>query len=615
MKRYELVLVLIVFLAGMALRLSSPQLMGIEHFDEGVYASVLWHDGNTGVPYPSRHLYAPPLLSELIAWSSLLTGGAEWAPFLPALVLGCCTIPLVWYMARRMFGGVAGLFAAIIVALSDFHIQYSRMALTDVPALFFILAAIGLGLEGIERRSPRIMAVAGFVTGIAWWTKYTGWLPLAVVAAGSAIWWIRSGRRSLRLRGLLGLVGMMVAVAGLTFFPWWLSLQTAGGYSAISANHAGFLQGFDVWVRHLAIQLVCQLRIDGLSGAVSVGFGILAAGFARWLKLRSFTWNRSDVHLDSFPPNRVAIRFLLAGLSIGFIGLSIPSPLLLTCLSIGGISGVVMWRVLQRLYDRRLRQDLSPVEGWEVPLFAEDLNWAPRIDPDLTAATVGVWFVALLTVTPLYHPYVRLMFPLVSATWMASAAGIGWWIESNLSVARRGAMYFRQLTWVDRAGQIAVSALTGAIILTALNSGVGVPPAGHEDRTSLSRAALEVTKLCDSDEGTKDIPAIVYAFGEPALLYHLNRAGTIGVPVADLGAKPAVLKGQPIPSFLVFGPNAKMSPGFWDQLLREEQRLRHVADVEFQPSTAVLFDLYTPQYLRDHPELFTQKLEVYRILR
>ena len=111
----ELAIVCALFLLGVALRNAAPERMEVEHFDEGVYASVLWHDAVVGSPYPARQLYAPPLLSTLIEAFALIPGCARMAPFLPSLLAGALTTLILWRLVRSWFGSAAGLFVAAIV--------------------------------------------------------------------------------------------------------------------------------------------------------------------------------------------------------------------------------------------------------------------------------------------------------------------------------------------------------------------------------------------------------------------------------------------------------------------------------------------------------------------
>ncbi|MFN9969112.1 MAG: glycosyltransferase family 39 protein, partial [Phycisphaerae bacterium] len=92
---------------------------------------------------------------------NLLPGLHSWVPMLPALIAGILTPLVFWRTARAWFGSAAGLFAVAIVSLSDFHIFYSRTALTDVPVLLFIILSVNRGIFGIQNCSVRSMILAG----------------------------------------------------------------------------------------------------------------------------------------------------------------------------------------------------------------------------------------------------------------------------------------------------------------------------------------------------------------------------------------------------------------------------------------------------------------------
>ena len=106
---------------------------------------------------------------------------------------------------------------------------------------------------------------------------------------------------------------------------------------------------------------------------------------------------------------------------------------------------------------------------------------------------------------------------------------------------------------------------------------------------------------------------IVYVYGEPALMFHLNRTGVIVSPVSHLSLRDPGGTPPAIPTFLVFGPNAKRTTGFWDQLMHHAEHFRPVATMEFAPSQVTLLDMFDPRWLRDHPEAKKQTLEVHRV--
>lgn len=634
--RTEAALIAAVFVLGLALRLVSLSRQAVEHFDEGIYSSVLWYDAAFGTEYPQRHLYAPPLLGELIRLADLVPGLRGSAPFLPAVIAGSASVLVLWWLVRSWFGRSAGLFVACIVACSDFHILYSQMALTDVPALCFICGSAALGVSGVHFRSGWRMSAAGIVCGIAWWTKYTGWLPLAIVWSGTIFWWVWRGRREIRLDRLLRLLLIMGLAALTVWAPWLWQLRGHGGYGAVAANHASYLGGWTAWQRNLSLHLAMQFLLSGMAGSLSVGLGMLVAGCDRWITAKGSTWNQSGsasatrqgFESGGFPPRPLLLRYLTAAAAMFLIALSVWPPLLLCCLGIGGVSGIVLWPVLQRQFRRRQTQDVSPPEPGAWPFTGADLVCAPRIDPTLGVSVVITWFVGMMVTTPLYHPYPRLFLPLLASIWVASAAGVGWWIESCLSVARRP-----KPDWQSNRLNSAARFLVGIMLLTAVAfssytaTDVLETPI-FQDRRSLVTAAGEIARKCVGSIRTvapEQLPPmtpddlrserlVVYGFGEPALLYQLNRLGVAVAPVSHLNLTSNEERSARVAEFLVVGPYARRTSNFWEDFLSHTGQFEFVGEVPYRPGAIVLLNLFSPRWLRDHPEARTQSLELYRIV-
>src|SRR5262245_33108483 len=104
----EWCLVVAVFLAGFVLRAAWPTRLGVEHFDEGVYASNVFFSGEKrDERYPNQHLYAPPLFPLLIEFAMLIAGPSNIAAMAVNIVAGSLTVPLVWWVGRRWFGAAA----------------------------------------------------------------------------------------------------------------------------------------------------------------------------------------------------------------------------------------------------------------------------------------------------------------------------------------------------------------------------------------------------------------------------------------------------------------------------------------------------------------------------
>ena len=629
------------FILGMSLRIAHLEREAVEHFDEGIYASVLWYDGQFNEPYPARHLFAPPLVSSMMEFVSWIFGLSYYTPFLPSALLGSATIPAMWLLARSWFGKPAGIFIIAVVAMSDFHVLYSRMALTDVACLFWIIVSVGLGTRAVSRQCFRTAAAAGFVCGLAWWTKYTGWLPLAILFSGSGLWWILQGRKSMSIMRFTGILAMMIVVATVTFAPWWWQLRDVGGYQAVAATHESYITGWSSWTKNFAQQLTDQFLFDGFTGQLSLGLGLGIAGLLRWTSGRS-TWNATPgssnfTNSVRLPPLTLLVRFTTAAIALSVISIRIRTPLMLVCLAVGGLSGIYLWPVLQRLWQRRELNDLSPTSPGALPLSEMDLECAPTIDPTLGFCTTLTWFVGLLFATPMYSPFSRLFFPLLAAVWLAAAGGVAWWLESNLSVARRMAGTGETAPKRTWGHQLVAAMLAAAVVssffqfnddnkLELLSKADLFRTSLFVDRSSIVAAADKIADACVEDAADRDVPrgteppdhrsrikTIIYAYGEPALLFHLNRLGVTVAPVSHLNLRDPGDRAPAVPTFVVFGPNAKRTEGFWEELMQRSHHFRPVTTINYSPGNVTLLDMFNPGWLKEHPEAAFQTLEVHRV--
>lgn len=126
-----------------------------------------------------------------------------WARTLAAFI-GAVTIPVLYTVGKEMFNGSrrVGVAAALMLAVSPLHVQYSHFALTDAPlglmGLLVLWASYRLsrGTSGgtAVLRDPLFWgaALSGLLVGIATGTKYNG-LYLGLVAV---IAWVIAWRRN-----------------------------------------------------------------------------------------------------------------------------------------------------------------------------------------------------------------------------------------------------------------------------------------------------------------------------------------------------------------------------------------------------------------------------------
>ncbi len=586
--RVELLLVLVVVLVGFALRVAWPARMAVEHFDEGVYASNFFFSGERrDEQYPDQHLYAPPLVPLVIELAMVAFGTSNFVPMLVGVVAGGLTIPLIWWVGRRWFGPTAGLVAATLVALSDVHILFSRTALTDVPMCLFLVAAVHCFWVAQTTRNRLAVVLSGAFTGLAWWTKYNGWLPLAIGIAGAVPWKLiplsmgmRSGSASplnaratiwSLVRALL-IWGGVAVVALIVWGPWLWSLQAKGGYAAVAANHRGYVVGFAGWTAAFVAQ---ARKLSLLSGSLT-GCSALVAAFLALSRLRAadprFTWNamlRNDVIYLAFPV--LALLCVIEGgaVILAFLGMVGAVIALFRAVEAGG-------------------QTVSQTHG------------------GLAAWLLTAWILGLVVSVPLYTPYPRLTLPLLMAAWF----GLGVLADAVVSEIQRGAAAPKPEAKIEpllssrRPGRQALSRAR-PILLLALGAGIVVsvtqrapweqgiigwqPRAGLADHAPVIRDDVARSAGVDLQTGLDQF--VVYTYGEPALLFQLRRSGCFHVkPVKDLAVAYPDAPAPRLHSFVAFGPQAWRTRGFGEQLAKAMPRLKLVGKYRYTPSDVVVLD-------------------------
>lgn len=157
-----------------------------------------------------------PLSVWLIRWGALVFGEGERALRLYSFLAGTAAIPLMFLLGRRVAGPAAGLLAALLLALSAYHVHHSQharyYALMMLAALVWILLAERALLTG---RTRWLAAFA--LSGIAGLLIHEFAIPLYAAIAGGAFlaaacspaFW-----RSPRAARRIGLFPLAVVVGG-----------------------------------------------------------------------------------------------------------------------------------------------------------------------------------------------------------------------------------------------------------------------------------------------------------------------------------------------------------------------------------------------------------------
>jgi uncharacterized membrane protein len=173
----------------------------------------------------------PPLYYLLLhLWISVL-GPSALSVRLLSVLIGVGTIPLLYFAGRRLWGRGGGLLAALLLAISPFHIYYSQevrmyglVTLAGLATLAFTLSwQPGTRRSKSGRGSLGVWLGYVLAATAALYTQYYAAFMLVALNLVVFIRWLRSSplveghRRS--WRGILPWLGAQVAVL-LLYLPW-----------------------------------------------------------------------------------------------------------------------------------------------------------------------------------------------------------------------------------------------------------------------------------------------------------------------------------------------------------------------------------------------------------
>jgi len=180
-----------------------------------------------------------------IAATIALFGYSPWTASAVNAALGTLSILALFALGRRLYGTGAGLTSALIIAVSGFHVLYSRSGLAEADSLLFAIAAVylyALSREGESRRGAKIFG-AGVLLGIGYTVHNRLILMIALFWLYEAHLWIRRGelgRRALLARLALFHAGLFTPLA-LWELAYYLAMLISRHFGVI-IYHPTFLE-------------------------------------------------------------------------------------------------------------------------------------------------------------------------------------------------------------------------------------------------------------------------------------------------------------------------------------------------------------------------------------
>lgn len=151
------------------------------------YGSLQLYLINIAVSFGSAYGAIGPVMNKAGAIQPAAWAHAFLAARLLTVLMGVATVWVVYSIGVRLWSGLAGLFAALLLALMPLDAQHSHFATVDVPATFWVALSLLWSVRAWQDTVKVRLAfvLAGVFAGLAAATKYNCALVfLPVIAAG-----------------------------------------------------------------------------------------------------------------------------------------------------------------------------------------------------------------------------------------------------------------------------------------------------------------------------------------------------------------------------------------------------------------------------------------------
>jgi len=247
------VVAILAFSATLFINLGSGHLVAA---DEQTYSQWAFHMIKTGdylTPWAFGALFwvgKPPLVVWLMAISYQIFGVTNFAARFWSPIFGALSLILVYFLGKKLYNPYVGFLSAVVLGTLTTFYQYSRLAMTDVPLVFFILGAVYFFVLSEKSESTsRNAAFGGLFFGLALMTKQIEALiillilVLYLIATNKSLKFLFT--RSFTLFWGIGLLVFspwliyMAARFGSQFWQWYFVYDIFSRSVGVVENHAG----------------------------------------------------------------------------------------------------------------------------------------------------------------------------------------------------------------------------------------------------------------------------------------------------------------------------------------------------------------------------------------
>jgi 4-amino-4-deoxy-L-arabinose transferase-like glycosyltransferase len=211
---WELAVVASIAILALALRVWDLRDVPFNIYPDEIMTGLIAERAYVSGPSPAPCLFSTlwsdielPALWFAIVAGALKLGGIGLATVrLPAALFGAATVLPFYGLVRGVWGRIAAIAGASILAFSAANVHYSRMALNNITTPFFWVLCFFFLLRGLRSRRPLDWALAGLAAGVSehfyYGTRLLPFILIAFVVYLLAVHWSEA-RRYMRQIGWL----------------------------------------------------------------------------------------------------------------------------------------------------------------------------------------------------------------------------------------------------------------------------------------------------------------------------------------------------------------------------------------------------------------------------
>jgi 4-amino-4-deoxy-L-arabinose transferase-like glycosyltransferase len=165
--------------------------------------------------YWANHADYPLLVPMNIAWGWRAVGGeVESVPMLQGALFTLASAGVMFISLGWVRSPAQGSLAALVLVATPFFVQTGSQMMSDVPLMFYILAACILVFLALARQELILLALAGLMAGLAGWTKNEGLLLIAAIPVAL----ILTQRQGLRSKLVYYFAGLLLPLVVIIYF-------------------------------------------------------------------------------------------------------------------------------------------------------------------------------------------------------------------------------------------------------------------------------------------------------------------------------------------------------------------------------------------------------------